>query len=79
MAFVTTYQQLAVLRTLLGLLESGFFPGCESRSSLAVFEVPLTRPPSVGTFLIATWYKKYETGKRMVRPTLLGAPNERLD
>ncbi|GAA5999145.1 uncharacterized protein JCM10292_001622 [Rhodotorula paludigena] len=45
MGWLTSWEQLAVCRVLLGLLESAFFPGC--------------------AYLIATWYKRYETAKRM--------------
>ncbi|GAA5874493.1 hypothetical protein JCM1840_000795 [Sporobolomyces johnsonii] len=52
MAFVKTWEQLAVCRVLLGLLEAGFFPGC--------------------VYLIATWYTRQETGKRMAAFYLSG-------
>ncbi|GAA6053960.1 hypothetical protein JCM3770_004642 [Rhodotorula araucariae] len=45
MAFVNNWGQLAVCRTILGIAEAGFFPGC--------------------TFLISTWYTRFETAKRM--------------
>ncbi|KAJ5579324.1 hypothetical protein N7450_008191 [Penicillium hetheringtonii] len=45
MGFTKSWGTMAVCRTLLGIAESGFLPGC--------------------TYLITSWYTRFEVGKRM--------------